>query len=201
MIISKFVTIYPRNNCKRWSQILGYHVNYSDVIEVPIHLVPKNSNKEVEAVCDDCGVPFKRSLQLLNKVDKHRCFECSRKQANKANSDTQAGKPRPWQIGEGHSRWKGNRKEFDVYAGRVHALTRSPKLKKIWMTWDNADKIGRCGVEGAYQLDHKVSIAYGFYNHIPAEIIGQLSNLEIITWESNRAKSKSSSIDLWDLLS
>ncbi|QOQ37538.1 putative head morphogenesis protein [Escherichia phage vB_EcoM_WL-3] len=57
-----------------------------------------------------------------------------------------------------------------------------------------------CGVEGAYQLDHKVSIKYGFDNLIPPEIIASVKNLEIITWESNREKSKRNSVDLWDLL-
>lgn len=98
-------------------------------------------------------------------------------------------------------RWKGNRKEYDLYAQRVHALTRGKHLKNIWSTWKNADKIGKCGEEGAYQLDHKVSIAYGFYNHIPETVIASLNNLEIVTWESNRSKGKSNSIDLWDILS
>lgn len=201
MIIDKLVRVLPRNNCKRWSEILGYSVGYHDILDVPIELVPKNSNKEVDVICDECSSKFKRSLQLLNKTPIHLCYKCSKKDIGNKNSIIQGGVKRPWQMGDKHPRWTGRSKEFIVYSNRVHAITKSTKLKRVWSTWENADKIGMCGVEGAYQLDHKVSIKYGFYNNIPAEIIASLANLEIITWESNRNKSGNCTIDLWDLLS
>lgn len=53
----------------------------------------------------------------------------------------------------------------------------------------NYNKRGRSGVEGAYQLDHKVSIFEGFVKGICPTKIGALENLQFIPWEENRAKS------------
>jgi len=54
---------------------------------------------------------------------------------------------------------------------------------------ENFDKPrGLCGVDGAYQLDHIVSIKYGFDNNINPEIIGSIYNLRFVTWEVNRSK-------------
>lgn len=200
VIISKFVTIKPRNHSKMWSTILGYKVSYHDTVSVPIELMPKNSNKIVDAKCDLCGIKFSRSIQLLNRTPTHACRKCSIKQVAIKNSEVQSGISRPWQRGDKHPRWTGKRKEFALYASRVHSITKSAKIRKIWSKWPNADKIGVCGTKGAYQLDHKVSIKYGFDNLIPPEIIASVKNLEIITWESNREKSKRNSVDLWDLL-
>lgn len=63
----------------------------------------------------------------------------------------------------------------------------------------NFEKTGRAGIEGAYQLDHKVSIKYGFDNNIDPEIIGHIENLEMIPWELNRSKDINNSISLHDL--
>ena len=108
------------------------------------------------------------------------------------------GKSNPKQTGELHPRWNPNKSEFQKYSSRVHWLTR--KKKEIWSKWENADKIGLCGKKNGYQLDHKVSIKYGFDNHIVPELIASIENLQIVSWQSNRQKHKSNSIDLWDLL-
>lgn len=63
----------------------------------------------------------------------------------------------------------------------------------------NHDKRGITGVNGAYQLDHKYSIYYGFKNNVPPEIIGNIVNLEFITWEENRLKHSNCSITLEEL--
>ena len=41
------------------------------------------------------------------------------------------------------------------------------------------------GKEGGYTLDHKISIAKGFKEGIPAEIIGDISNLQMLPREDN----------------
>lgn len=50
--------------------------------------------------------------------------------------------------------------------------------------------IGRMGVDGAYQLDHILSINYGFENNIPPEIVADISNLQVIPWRVNAVKNK-----------
>ena len=53
---------------------------------------------------------------------------------------------------------------------------------------ENFDKRGRCGVNNAYQLDHIISINFGWKNNIPAEQIGEMKNLKMIPWKENRKK-------------
>ena len=166
MIITKEVEIKPRNHKNFWSEIL------------------------VLCSCDKCSQQFERNLKQVIDQDEHLCKKCSSKLVAKKNSIVQSGKERPWQLGEKHPRWKGNKDEYAIYSGKVHWLTK--KLKPIYSQWENFDKIGLCGVEGAYQLDHKLSIKYGFYNKIPPEIIASVAN---------RRKAGTNSIDLWDLLS
>ncbi len=48
---------------------------------------------------------------------------------------------------------------------------------------------GRCGVEGAYQLDHIKSINWGWENGIPPEVIAEWDNLRMIPWKTNLLKS------------
>lgn len=47
--------------------------------------------------------------------------------------------------------------------------------------------IGKCGVEGAYQVDHIVSKAIGFKLGIPPELLSHPSNLQMLPWEENLA--------------
>jgi hypothetical protein len=54
---------------------------------------------------------------------------------------------------------------------------------------ENWDKRGRCGVEGAYQLDHIRSIDWGWKNGIDAEVIAEWDNLRMIPWKTNLLKS------------
>jgi hypothetical protein len=56
-------------------------------------------------------------------------------------------------------------------------------------SFENYDKRGRCGVEGAYQIDHIISIDEGYRSDIPPEKIGDISNLQMLTWEDNLSKS------------
>ncbi len=56
----------------------------------------------------------------------------------------------------------------------------------------NVQYRGKCGIEGAYQLDHKISIHYGFHHGILPYVMGHISNLQMLHWEENREKSKSS---------
>ena len=55
---------------------------------------------------------------------------------------------------------------------------------------DNKDpnKKGRCGVKGAYQIDHIIPIQYGFMNNIPPEKLASPINLQFISWEDNHKK-------------
>ena len=49
--------------------------------------------------------------------------------------------------------------------------------------------IGRNGSGDVYQVDHKVSVIYGFKNNILPEIIGSIKNLQLLHWKENNSKS------------
>jgi hypothetical protein len=74
------------------------------------------------------------------------------------------------------------KKQF--YKREVWRLTYKQPLNEL----ENWDKRGRCGVDGAYQLDHIKSINWGWENQIPAEVISDWDNLRMIPWKENRDK-------------
>lgn len=89
-------------------------------------------------------------------------------------------------TGENHGRWNPDKRDFEVYRTEVYRLTRQ---------WDERlidgfveGKRGLCGVDGAIQLDHVVSVKYGYDNNISPEVIGHLCNLEFLPWKDNRGK-------------
>lgn len=205
MIISKTVKQKVSSSNFSYLKELGYELKpltaprwggVCEVIDVKVEHLKPNSNTRVDCKCDICGTSFTKKFSARLDL----CNKCRTRETGLGNTNGSGNKGKTIEKmkGENHPRWNPNKSEYAAYASKVRAVTYA--CKEEWMKLENSDKLGLCGVEGAYQLDHKVSVAYGFYNHIPAEIIGQLDNLEIITWEENRSKGKTSSADLWDLL-
>jgi hypothetical protein len=72
------------------------------------------------------------------------------------------------------------------YRREVSRITRQQDITQL----ENYDKIrGLCGVNGAYQLDHIISISEGYDQNISPSEIGNISNLRIIPWKDNLLKS------------
>jgi len=72
------------------------------------------------------------------------------------------------------------------YRRAVQKVTKQQNISLL----ENYDKLrGLCGVEGAYQLDHIISIVKGYEEGIAPEVIGDISNLQIIPWKENLLKS------------
>lgn len=65
---------------------------------------------------------------------------------------------------------------------------------------DNFYLRGTNGTPGAYQLDHLVSISYGFKNNIDPKIIGHICNLEMVPWLDNVRKNMRCSISINELM-
>jgi len=59
----------------------------------------------------------------------------------------------------------------------------------------NFDKRGNSGNNDNYQLDHIYPISLGFINNISPKIIGNILNLQMIPWKSNRKKSNKLILD------
>jgi len=86
--------------------------------------------------------------------------------------------------------------DYRDYIRRVLLITRK-SIKEHGDVIKNLDKRGK--VEG-YDLDHKYSIYEGFVNNIHCEIVGHVTNLEVVLSEINRSKRYNCSISLDDLL-
>ena len=74
--------------------------------------------------------------------------------------------------------------EFKKYKRKVMTITYRQPLD----TLPNYEKKGRMGEEGAYNIDHIISVKKGFMEGIPPEKIGDISNLEMIPWLDNIKK-------------
>ena len=86
---------------------------------------------------------------------------------------------------ESYQEYTVNRPAFNAYQFDVYRHTKTQNTASLY----NADKIrGLNGVDGAHQLDHVLSIYEGFHKHIPAAVVGNIANLQIIPWEQNIAK-------------
>lgn len=161
-VISRFIELKITNQGKYY-EALGYgHIKQGTLVCVPIQDLPKNSNKLVQCSCDRCDSLFERNYQKTTQTDECLCSTCARVRVGEINVVKQTGVARPWQVGENHPRWRTDKSEFANYCRLVTRFTNS--YKHIWSTWENFDKIGRCGVEGAYQLDHIISKYHGFEN-------------------------------------
>ena len=65
-----------------------------------------------------------------------------------------------------------------------------------YLTELNAPKVPNINMRGEeYQLDHKISIAYGLENSIPAEHIAHIDNLQVIPTHTNQSKGRDNHID------
>jgi len=87
---------------------------------------------------------------------------------------------------------------FHLYYRRVYYFTSRSKKEKY--TKEDLSKIGKCGVIGALQVDHMLSIKEGFLNNILPSIIGHKNNLQIISWEENDSKKAKCDITLDTLI-
>ncbi|ASU00173.1 hypothetical protein [Aeromonas phage AS-zj] len=89
-------------------------------------------------------------------------------------------------FGSDNGRWNPNKEDFKKYRNLVRTLT--ARNEHLYSKWENFDKIGKSGVDGAYQLDHIISIKYGFDHNICPTVIGDIKNLQLIPWQENRSK-------------
>lgn len=91
-------------------------------------------------------------------------------------------------IAERHILWwkarGANPTEFEKYRNRVDSITRTQPLHLL----ENIDKRGKAGIDGAYHLDHIKSVFSGFKNSVSPEVIGHISNLQMLPWKDNQRK-------------
>lgn len=191
MIVSDrtFIKIAP-SNINYWKD-RGYSVELSNTqlgnkcktIEVYIKDLAPKSNAIVKCVCDICSSEFENRYSRNTDT----CYPCykSIKMTGNTLGSVNKGKPNFKNRGPNSPRWNPNKSALAKYRAEVYRYTRLQPIDLL----KNSDKPrGKCGVDGAYQLDHIISIKEGFERGIDAESIGDFCNLQFIPWEENLNK-------------
>jgi hypothetical protein len=81
-----------------------------------------------------------------------------------------------------------NRSEFKIYLRAVHHLTTAVYREHKQVINPHSYPRTRCGIEGGYQLDHKISVKEGFERKLPIHEIAHINNLQMLSWKENRNK-------------
>ncbi|MCG7944918.1 MAG: hypothetical protein N0C84_01080 [Candidatus Thiodiazotropha taylori] len=186
MILDNLIEVTISNNGSFYRE-LGYgRCKQGDRINVNLKHLPINSNKILNVTCDKCAAGFRRSYQLLNKSCNHLCYSCAKKDVGNKNKGNQWGFTSK-HSGENHPRWNPDSEVKKRFAQRVHYLSSKQPLHLL----ENYDKPrGLCGVKGAYQLDHIVSISKAYDLGWKPEEVANLTNLRFIPWKENRLKGE-----------
>jgi hypothetical protein len=77
---------------------------------------------------------------------------------------------------------------FRKYRNRIAARTK--RTYREFMEEINPLNLmlGKCGIDGAHQIDHIISVRIGFEQNISIEIMSAKENLQILTWQDNIKK-------------
>ncbi len=155
--------------------------------KISVSDLPSKSNKKVSCRCDECG---KKYIQRFSR-DKDVCYPCRKVKLMIGNNlgKMSRGKERPNQRGINHARWNPNKTEFKRYSNKVRWL--SEKIYEEYLSTLNPNGLKRtlCGIDGGYQLDHKISIKFAFESGMPIDLVADIKNLQLIPWKDNRKKS------------
>jgi len=145
---------------------------------------------------DKNGITYKCKCGHLRTVKYFRtirftglCESCASKQQKYdliVRNKTRGTKNRNW------------RAKYDDYIKEVRALTR--KTREQVFNKEQLSKLGRCGTNGALQIDHMFTIKDGFLNNVAPQTIAHPGNLNIISWRENDTKKSKSNISYIQLL-
>jgi len=160
-------------------------------------IMPRKKNSELIKLfkrnCPECGneIGYVSEGTLNTSIKKNTiCNGCSTKLHKKGimNGVTkeQTEQMRATKAGfQNFDEYKQRYPKKQFYKREVWRLTYQNPLD----TLEHWELRGRCGVEGAYQLDHIKSINWGWENGIEPEVIAEWDNLRMIPWRTNLLKS------------
>ena len=162
-----------------------------------IAIVPRKKDSQLikpfKRNCPECGneMRYVSEATLNTSIKKNTvCNSCSTYKYNKTFNDIikpeHTLQMRATKAGfQNFDEYKQRYPKKQFYKREVWRLTYQNPLD----TLEHWDKRGRCGVEGAYQLDHIKSINWGWENGIEPEVIAEWDNLRMIPWKTNLLKS------------
>lgn len=196
MIIDEYVEITLNSNqiydaIQYWTEKGYSNLRPQQKLLVKVSDLPKFSSAKVTFKCDDCGIEWKRNYsKKTNKgtYDKDLCHKCSRLDVGKRTGKLNAIKGGKKNCGPNHHNWNPNKKAFADYAYKVRRITEENYEKNKDII--NPDNFPRtlCGVENGYQLDHKISVKWGYTHGVNPKVIGGTDNLQMLSWNENRQK-------------
>ena len=146
--------------------------------------------------CPDCGIIrcFASKYGMgVSKSSNSVCENCSASKqprglatglSDKSIKNMRASKA-------GFTSWKEYKQKYPMkkaYINEVHKLTREQPIHTLPNYSKLEENRGRMGDEGAYQIDHIISINKGWKDGISAEEIANITNLQVMKWEDNRSK-------------
>lgn len=145
-----------------------------------------------------------RSVKATGRV----MTEQSRKKSSLSNKKNRELNPRdPWNKGKTGVQVPWNKgktgysmpprrkvseqdyKDYQKYKRAIYTASRKTYNQNIHSLNPNNLCLGRCGVKGAYQIDHKVPISLGYKLNIPVAIMSLVENLQLMSWKDNLTKS------------
>lgn len=176
----------------------------------------KNNHKNEDIRANKMQVLKDRGIEILSDYDgrhglmkvKVRNTSCNHEFEVLANNLIQAGvicpicnnEAKAARLQESHqeylTEWNKTATEWQKYRAEVNTITRRTYRNHEHTINPRNLTFGVAGKEGAYQLDHIVSVRYCFENSIPAEVCGHPQNLRVISWEQNLAKKHKLLADL-----
>lgn len=89
------------------------------------------------------------------------------------------------------AKWRETATEWEIYRNDVHKFTRDVYNKNKKKINPKNHPRGKAGTEGAYQLDHKVSVRFCFDNNIPSVVCADHTNLQMLPWRKNLSSKAS----------
>lgn len=78
--------------------------------------------------------------------------------------------------------------EYKKYSNKVRRLTEKNYVKYFAVINPNNHPRTLCGVDGGYQIDHKLSVRFCYDNNISEEVCASVDNLQMIEWSQNLNK-------------
>jgi hypothetical protein len=156
---------------------------YHDASQKMKETVRTQENRERKSKTVSEFYKTERGLEIKKiRGEKHKLWH---KTPEGIESNKRNGSRLPVFYKENHPNWNPNKDEYSKYRSEVYRQTNKNDLTLL----ENHDKPrGMSGIDGAYQLDHIISIKYGFVNNIPPSVIGNINNLRFIPWKENRNK-------------
>jgi hypothetical protein len=160
----------PRDREREKTLERNYHKNCNNCGNIMKYVSSGTLDRAIKenTLCNSCStIVYKKGI--MNGVTKEQTEQMRATKAGFQNFD--------------EYKLRYPKKQF--YKREVWRLTYQNPLD----TLEHWELRGRCGVEGAYQLDHIKSINWGWENGIPPEVIAEWGNLRMIPWRTNLLKS------------